>query len=173
MAYDSSTVPYDTFEDAVDADDTFRSLYSGDISSSILQKFAAFYRDHMFSPFRSVNDSYFCIRSNASEYKFYVGNIDSDGKIHSATVVTYRGVTTGGSYNTHYEWSEATASSGYIDLDGYSGYIYSSYSGYSPNPYISQYSDSAYTAFFSLTLTVCVIFFGLVSALRRFFKHGQ
>lgn len=172
MAYDNTTISDDFVTASPADDDTVRALYSGDISTSILQKFAAFYRDNCFNPFRASNDSYFCIRSNSSEYRFYVGDIDADGKIHSAKVVTYRGVSVGG-YNTYYEWTEASASSGYVDLDGYSGYIYSSYSGYCPNPYISQYSDSAYTAFFSLTLTVCVIFFGLVSAIRRFFKHGQ
>lgn len=150
-------------------DDPVRSLYSGDISSTILQKFASWYRDNYFSPIRSANDSYFCIRTGNSEYKFYVGDISSSGQISNAKCVTYQAINPSG-YNTAWTWSVSTVTSGSIDLDGYSGYIYSSYDTYASNPYMSTYTDNAYAAFFSISVCVCLLFTILVMGIRRFFN---
>lgn len=169
MGYDNTSLSTDVPEYPSTSDDPVRALYDGDISSGILQKFAAYYRSNLWNPVDMSSDSYFCVRQNSGEYLFYVGDIESNGKINSCKLVRYRQVSAGG-YNTAFEWSVSTLGSGNVDTGGYSGYIYSSYPAYPSNPYMDEYIDKAYASFFSCAILILVSVCALGSAIRRFFN---
>lgn len=123
---------FDNSGDDLSTDDpSVRALYTGDISTSIQERFTALiverYSDRMCFP----DFNYFSVRNSDSTYTLYCGDIDVDGKINDADVYQYQQVSAGG-YSTAWTWSESHASNGRVDLSGYSGYIYSSYEDYQP-----------------------------------------
>lgn len=138
-------------DEPLPTDSPSRSLYSGDISTSIQQRFADTIARDVNSMFDIVSSSYYLVRSDSGEYRCYFGDIDRNGTIHSAKMYRYYQVSTGG-YNTAWEWSESELSGGVVDLDGRSGFIYSSYSGYPAAAGFSEYKDSAIANIFSLCI---------------------
>lgn len=178
MAYDSGRV------EPVSSDDpgyieplpsdsgSDRALYSGDISNTILQRFAAWEQDNLgYNPFNWSNH-YFIVRTGDSTYKGYFGDIESDGKINSADVVTYQAVSAG-AYNTAWTWSVSHVQSGVVDLAGYSGYIYSSYSTYQSNPYMVQYHNERLTSacVYALLFFCCIVCIGFL--IKGWFINGS
>lgn len=153
-----------TIEPIDNPGDQLRSLYTGDISTSILQKFASWDQVHNYISLDPVDHNYFCVRSDSSTYKCYIGHVSAAGYITGpTTVLTYESVGAGG-YSTAYTWSVAQVESGRVDLNGYNGYIYSSYEGYAPNPYMQQYRNDNITSLssFALLILCAAVFLGFM-----------
>lgn len=147
--------PDQTFEpDYEDPTSTpeLRALYDGDISSTILEKLSGYYTEHSD---KLEPEEYFIIRQGQNDYMLYYGDIAEDGSITHAKVVRYYAVNTG-SYAAVYRLSVSEASSGRVDLAGYSGYIYSSYDSYLPSPYITT-SKPAVSAGLWISVMSCII----------------
>lgn len=150
-------------------DPGIRALYDSDISTSVQQKFAAWYYSHRGSDPRNWDDSYFMVRSAQGEYIAYFGDISSSGQITEAERVIYRQVGTGG-YGTAWTWSESHVTSGAVDLAGYTGYIYSSYQEYQASPYMVEYGSLhlfSFSTCCALILGICVCLYCFVRKLFR------
>lgn len=157
--------------DIVITPDPVRTLYSGDVGTSILQKFASWYQDRYYCSIDHLDDNYYCVRTSDRTYKFYVGDISATGAITDCDVVTYEQVQIGG-YNTAWSWSVSHATSGYVDLDGYSGYIYSSYSAYQSNPYMVQVKTDAIMILSTLACAIMLVGMALFRVIRRWFNDN-
>lgn len=147
-------------------DSEVRSVYEGDISSSILQKLAAYYNDHA-----QAGDDYIIVRPSQNDYRLYYGGTITGTSCSGSTMVRYYGSTSG--YSTYFNLSVTEDYSGSIDSTGYSGYIYSSIDSWLPNPYISDYKPN-YLGFVSLSLLLVVVTtVSLISFIRGFFYAGK
>lgn len=150
MVYDDNKAFEQVNEDPSPSPE-LRALYDGDISTQILEKLSSYYIEHA----DKMNpEDYFIVRTGQSDYTLYFGDIEANGSINNATAVRYYGVNTG-SYAVAYRLSVSEASSGSVDLGGYSGYIYSSYDNYLPSPYISTGKVSS-TASLWITIMSCL-----------------
>lgn len=148
--------------------DPVRTLYSGDVGTSVLQKFASWYQDRYFCSIDHFNDHYYCVRTSDRTYKFYVGEVSAAGAITDCDVVTYEQIQIGG-YNTAWTWSVSHATSGYVDLDGYSGFIYSSYPAYQSNPYMVQVKTDSILILSTLACAIMLVGMALFRVIRRWF----
>lgn len=133
-----------------------RALYDSDISSSIQQRFASWYYGHGGRDPRNWNNSYFMVRTGSGEYIAYFGDISEEGVISDADRLVYKQINSGG-YSSAWTWSVSHVQSGRVDLDGYSGYIYSSYDQYQESPYMVEYGSSLAMSWAIVSLLILAI----------------
>ena len=168
MEYETN-IPIESVNPTADPAPELRSLYDGDISSSILQKLSGYYLEHS----DKLNpEDYFIVRTGNNDYSLYFGDISESGVITSATRVRYYAVNTG-SYAAVYRLSVSELDTGSVDLDGYEAYIYSSYDSYLPSPYLAENESSVrgglFTAVIMVMAAICVV--GVV--IGRFFNGNK
>lgn len=109
--------------------DDLRAIYDGSISDSILRQFSAYYNEHA-----KIGDSYIITRLSQYKYRLIFGKSDNGVSYTDATIVDLE--YTSQQYSTHPTVTVSTGNTISADVQGYSGYIYSSAPQYFPSSYV-------------------------------------
>lgn len=130
------------------------SVYDGSISSSILNFFSGYYRNHY------ENDNYLILRDGQYTYRMYVGDIVSNGKscsVSNCDMITYHS-------NSGYDFTPYyfvdTGISAVVDITSggqLSSYVYSDVVGACVPDIQNYYHDLATGTFCGVTCIMVVI----------------
>lgn len=130
------------------------SVYDGSISSSILNFFSGYYRNHY------ENDNYLILRDGQYTYRMYVGDIVSNGKsctVNNCDMITYHS-------NSGYDFTPYyfvdTGVSAVVDITSggqLSAYVYSDVVGSAVPDIQNYYHDLATGTFCGVTCIMVVI----------------
>lgn len=130
------------------------SVYDGSISSSILNFFSGYYRNHY------ENDNYLILRDGQYTYRMYVGDIVSNGKsctVSNCDMITYHS-------NSGYDFTPYyfvdTGVSAVVDITSggqLSSYVYSDVVGACVPDIQNYYHDLATGTFCGVTCIMVVI----------------
>lgn len=131
------------------------SVYDGSISSSILNFFSGYYRNHY------ENDNYLIVRDGQYTYRMYVGDIVSNGKsctVNNCDLITYH------SNNSAYDFTPYyfvdTGVSAVVDITSggqLSSYVYSDVVGACVPDIQNYYHDLGTGTFCGVTCIMVVI----------------
>lgn len=130
------------------------SVYDGSISSSILNFFSGYYRNHY------ENDNYLIFRDGQYTYRMYVGDIVSNGKtcsVSNCDMITYHS-NSGYDYTPYYFVD--TGVSAVVDITSggqLSSYVYSDVVGACVPDIQNYYHDLASGTFCGVTCIMVVI----------------
>ena len=130
------------------------SVYDGSISSSILNFFSGYYRNHY------ENQSYLILRDGQYTYRMYVGDIIANGKsctVRNCDMVTYHS-NSGYDFTPYY--SVDTGVSAVVDITSgghLSSYVYSDVVGACVPDIQTYYYDFATGTFCGVTCIMVVI----------------
>ena len=130
------------------------AVYDGSISSSVLNFFSGYYRNHY------ENDNYLIVRDGQYTYRMYVGDIVSNGKsctVSNCDMITYHS-NSGYDFTPYY--SVDTGVSAVVDITsgGYlSTYVYSDVVGACVPDIQNYYHDLASGTFCGVTCIMVVI----------------
>lgn len=116
--------------DLTESDD-LRSVYDGSISDSILRNLSAYYNSHA-----KIGDSYIITRPSQYSYRLIFGKSSDGINYTDATIVDYTYTST--QYNQHPTVTVTNGSTISADVQGYSGYIYSSSARFLPSSYVDN-----------------------------------
>lgn len=130
------------------------AVYDGSISSSILNFFSGYYRNHY------ENDSYLILRDGQYTYRMYVGDIVSNGKsctINNCDMITYHS-NSGYDFTPYYFVDTGVSTVVDITSGGHlSTYVYSDVVGSAVPDIQNYYHDLATGTFCGVTCIMVVI----------------